>query len=114
MYFIDTSFDSLTKHGEELCGDHVEQVRLKDSCILVLSDGLGSGGKANILAILFALLSIGTILVGPEVLNIMGPIEYQQAKWVIPPVSASIYFLFLYNMYANIEFYFETRGEVLQ
>lgn len=66
-------------------------------------------GKANILAILFALLSIGTILVGPEVLNIMGPIEYQQAKWVIPPVSASIYFLFLYNMYANIEFYFEKK-----
>jgi len=51
----DIGWRSLNKYGEQLCGDHVDIVEQnKNSMVVVLADGLGSGVKANILSTLTA------------------------------------------------------------
>lgn len=49
-YYFDVFGQSLCKTGEELCGDRFKVYKDDERTIIVLSDGLGSGVKANILA----------------------------------------------------------------
>ncbi len=62
---------------------------------------------STLLLILIGGVSLITMAFGPEIVWIVGGSEYYEAIWVIPPIAASVYFTFLYPLFANIEFYYE-------
>ncbi len=64
---VEIASDSLCKHGEELCGDWVKVVSTDEDLVVVLSDGLGSGVKANILATLTAEIAAGMLEKGASI-----------------------------------------------
>lgn len=73
--FIDIAVDSLNKKGEELCGDHVEVCQNDTSKIIVLSDGLGSGVKANILSTLTSNIAATMLRLGSDVFEVLETLE---------------------------------------
>lgn len=63
---------------------------------------------------LFLLVAAGTLTItafAPDLVTVLATDDYVQAIWVIPPISASVFFIFLYMMFANVEMYCgEVRG----
>ena len=58
------------------------------------------------------LLFMGAIILAfiafaPEVVALFAPQTYSDAIWIIPPVSMSVYFMYMYALFAAFEFYYE-------
>lgn len=68
--------------------------------------------NANILVVLVGACMFIVIAFGPEIIKIFAPASYYEAIWIIPPVAISVYFMFLYPLFGNIEFYFEENKYV--
>ena len=63
--------------------------------------------KINVLLVFVGALVCGLILVCPELVLIFGSTKYSGAIAVVPPVAASVYFIFLYSILSFPEFYYE-------
>ena len=69
--------------------------------------------NTSLLLLGVAALSLLPVLLAPELMRIVAPPEYAQGVWFIPPVSTSVYFMFLYSLFGNIEFYYEKTKFVM-
>lgn len=49
------------------------------------------------------------MLMAPEVVWIFASEKYKDSVYVIPPLAASVFFIYVYSVYSNFEFYFEKR-----
>ena len=67
---------------------------------------------SKIYIILFGILVFGIIMLGPEILWIMGGNSYMEALDVIPSVMIGFTFQFIYTLYVNIEQYYKKQKMV--
>lgn len=66
-----------------------------------------------LLTIIMAGFSILPVFLGPELIAILASSGYKEAVWIIPPVSCSVFFIFLYNFFGTIEFYYEKNKFIM-
>lgn len=59
------------------------------------------------LIVLIAGVAVFLMLISPEAILLFGSSKYSEAVYVIPPVAASVYFIFLYSILSFPQFYYE-------
>ena len=64
-----------------------------------------ASGIGALVAVLLALF----MLLGPEVMRVLAAPAYFDARWVIPPVAVSMFFLFFVQQFVDIEFLLKSR-----
>ena len=52
-------------------------------------------------------LCLITMVFAPEVIYIFGGEKYFEAVNIVPPVALSVFFIFLYSIFSNVEYYFQ-------
>lgn len=57
--------------------------------------------------VFIALINLVLILMAPEIILVFAPSQYYEAVYIVPPVTMSVYFTFMYTLFANFEFYYE-------
>lgn len=60
----------------------------------------------ELVTIIVGLVCLVVVMFGPELLSILGPEEYQVAKWVIPPILLGSFAVCFQTLFYNIEMYF--------
>ena len=58
---------------------------------------------------LSVIVAVNLLLIAfaPEAVALFAPASYREAIYVIPPVTMSVFFIFAYDIFSNVEFYYE-------
>ncbi len=67
---------------------------------------------STILSLLVVIPIVVLVLLAPEFIAIIAPEEYAEAVYVVPPVAASCFFIFMYSLFGNIEFYYQKKSYI--
>lgn len=70
-------------------------------------------GVTKKLLIAFGAMIVMFILVVPEMMKLLFTKDYYEAVWCIPPISAGVFFMFLYSIFVNVEEYYEQTKYVV-
>lgn len=62
------------------------------------------------IVLLFAGMCLGCTLLAPEIMKILAPASYSSGIYVIPPVSAGVFFTSMYSIYMRIELFYKQTG----
>lgn len=79
---------------------HIYQVIKKGKDAIKLSNKIN---QVFIIVIYFCSISIA---IAPEIIKIFAPPDYYEAIYVIPPLTTSVFYIFAYNIFSCIEFYY--------
>ena len=66
-----------------------------------------------ILLILVMVITLIPSLFAPELVWLLGSNKYSDSMWVVPPVSCSVFFMFLYSLFSNVELYYEKSKNIM-
>lgn len=62
-------------------------------------------------ALVVGAATLAMMVFAPDIVAILATDAYAQAVWIIPPVAASVFFVFVYMQFANVQMYYgENRG----
>lgn len=67
----------------------------------------------NALVLMMAGIVLFVALISPEIISILGTSDYQVAVYVIPVVTLGVFYTFVYDLYASIEFYYGATKYVM-
>ena len=71
-------------------------------------------GRVALVTVIFvAVVNLLIILIAPEIIGLFAPSSFEGAKYVVPPIAMSVFFMHMYDWFARIEYYFEKTKYVL-
>lgn len=68
---------------------------------------------SSFLLILVMVITLLPSLFAPELVWILGADRYRESMWVVPPVSCSVFFIFVYSLFSNIELFYEKSQNIM-
>ncbi|MGM9524911.1 MAG: lipopolysaccharide biosynthesis protein, partial [Peptococcaceae bacterium] len=64
------------------------------------------GDTAVTICLIVAAATLAISAFAPDLIALLATADYQEAIWIVPPVAASVFFIFVYMVFANVEMYY--------